>query len=87
MTSAIERLKNEIGVVVYTFEDNTKHVICTTLDGSKLPSGVSLVKGYFYDLAKGRYYPYRKDAVAVEVFFDMDEVNLTEVDKFVNRFI
>lgn len=87
MINSIERLKKEIGIVVFTFCDNTKQIICTTLDDSKLPSGVSLVKGYFYDLAKGRYYPYREDAINVEVFFDMDEINLSEVDKFVNKFI
>ena len=87
MIKEIERLKKEIGIVVYTFEDNTKHVICTTLDDSKLPSGVSLVKGYFYDLMKERYFPYRRDAKKVEIFFEMDDVELTEVDKFVNRFI
>lgn len=87
MINTIERLKQEIGIVVYTFSDNTKQIICTTLDGSKLPPGVSLVKGYFYDLMKERYYPYRKDAVNVEIFFDMDDIELTEVDKFVNKFI
>lgn len=81
----LERLKSEEGVVCYTFSDGSKQIIFTTLCGDKLPQGVFLQKGFFYDLAKGKYYPFRTDAEKVEIFFDLEDLELSEVDKFVNQ--
>lgn len=87
LSENLKRLQSEEGVVCYTFEDNSKQIIFTTLCGDKLPQGVFLQKGFFYDLAKNKYYPFRTDAIKVEIFFDLDDLELSEVDKFVNQML
>lgn len=83
---AITALKQEIYFIVFTFCDNSKFVVCTTLDADILEAfKVVFIKDCFYDLRRQRYVKFRYDAVSVDVY--REEPAMSEVDKFANRFI
>ena len=79
-------LKEGYGFVVITFSDNSKLVVCTTLNKKLLEdANVTCVKDYFYDFLKEKYVAFPKNAIDVSVY--ADDPHVREVDKFADRFI
>lgn len=81
------KLKTGIAWVTLKFDDDSVLPIKTTLNEDILANyGVAPRVGYFYDLNKGRFIPFRTDAVSVQVDEHEPEFE-DEVINFVNRFI
>ena len=83
----MDALYNGAAWVVLTFSDGTKQCIYTTLCPSYCAkTHVKLKEGYFFDLLKNEYIPFREDAVEIEVFSDKPKFD-EEVLRFASRFI
>ena len=81
------KLKTKEAWVTIKFSDDSVQLIKTTLNEDILANyGVTPRVGCFYDLIKGRFIPFRTDAVSVSVDNDKPEFE-DEVINFVNKFI
>lgn len=83
----MEQLLSSDGWVVITFEDGTINTIHTTLNEDLLSRhGVSLKEDHFYDLDRGIFIPFRKDAKDISVYAEKPQFD-SEVLRFADRFI
>lgn len=82
----MDELQLGISYVVLTFEDNSKQIICTTLNKEIMKKlGVDLKEEHFYDLRKQRYIKFNRSADKIEIMDSVSEVE--EVSRFADKFI
>lgn len=83
----MDRLKNGTAWVVFNFKDGSKRTVFTTLSQDiLLDKGITMKKGFLYDLEHNSYVRLRNDAESIDIFEEKPEYDV-EVLRFASKYI